>query len=63
MTIGDLVREAEQDEEWQMFPEQVGVIISSADEKNEMPGSGRFWNVLFETEITDFLDTDLEKVS
>ena len=60
MKIGDLVREAETDEEWQFVGDQVGVIVSSADDEMKMPGCGRFWNVLFGAGIMSFIDDDLE---
>ena len=62
MEIGTLVREAEQDPMWQMFPGETGEIIASADNEMEMPGCGRFWTVLFGTVSMSFIDVHLVRV-
>ena len=57
--IGILVREAEIDPNWQMYPGASGEIIASADSEYELPGDGRFWWVRFDGEDMIFLDEDL----
>jgi hypothetical protein len=59
MKIGILVREAEIDPNWQMYPGVTGEIVASADELMRLPGCGRFWTVRFDGEDMIFLDEDL----
>jgi hypothetical protein len=59
MKIGILVREAEIDPNWQMYPGAIGEIIASADSEWELPEDGKFWWVRFDEEDMIFLDEDL----
>jgi len=57
--IGIMVREAEIDPNWQMYPGASGEVIARACSEWELPEDGRFWWVRFDEEDMIFLDTDL----
>ena len=56
--IGIMVREAEIDPNWQMYPGESGEVIAVAVDW-ELPEDGRFWWVRFDKEDMIFLDEDL----
>jgi hypothetical protein len=60
--IGNVVRESEQDADWQMYPGETGVVLRRADEEMDLPGCGRFWMVRWSDGEFVMLDTELEVV-
>ena len=60
--IGNVVRESEQNPDWQIYPGETGVVVRRADEEMDLPGCGRCWMVRWSDGEFVMLDTELEVV-
>ena len=60
--IGNVVRESEQNPDWQIYPGETGVVLRRADKEMALPGCGRFWMVRWSDGEFVMLDTELEVV-
>ena len=60
--IGNVVRESEQNPDWQIYPGETGVVVRRADDEMDLAGCGRVWMVRWSDGEFVMLDTELEVV-
>jgi len=64
MKVGDLVREAETDQDWILYPGEVGVIVHAANEALGLHlECTRYWEVMWTDGRQVVLDDDLEVIN